>query len=137
MKQIVLAALIGVVWMMPAQSDKTGDANVEATITRQIDAFRAQDFAEAFGLASERIRKMFGTPERFGRMVERGYPMVLSPREVNFLDLNAAHGTLWQKVEMRDGAGIYHVLAYQMVRAQGAWRIGAVHYLGKGVGIAA
>ena len=57
---------------------------IREVISDQIAAFEADDFATAFGFASPAIREMFGTPDRFGRMVREGYPMVWRPGGVRF-----------------------------------------------------
>ena len=55
---------------------------IEGVIGNQIEAFKADNFVEAFEFASPNIRGMFRTPENFGRMVTQGYPMVWRPAEV-------------------------------------------------------
>ena len=100
--------------------------DVEQVIQGQMEAFKADDMDGAFGFAAEGIQRVFGSPERFGEMVRRGYPMVHRPKEVSFLELREEAGALWQKVLVRDGAGVLHVLDYEMVPTEGGWRIGAV-----------
>ena len=63
--------------------------DVQAIINGQIEAFQKDDFAAAFTYASPSIRSMFGTPENFGKMVQRGYPMVWRPKDVRFLDFES------------------------------------------------
>ena len=102
---------------------------IEGTIQSQIDAFLADDVATAFTFASPNIQGLFGSAERFGAMVENGYPMVWRPGEVRFLELRDRGGRLWQKVMIRDRAGAFHVLDYQMVLQDGMWRINGVQIL--------
>ena len=71
-------------------------ADVEATISKQIEALKADDFVRAFSFASPNIQALFQTPEIFGRMVTQGYPMVGRPADVQFLELREAAGKLWQ-----------------------------------------
>jgi hypothetical protein len=137
MKQALLAILICAAWILPVQSDGTGNPDIEATISRQIDAFKADDFIGAFGFASDNIQRVFRTPERFGQMVRHGYPMVYRPDVVRFLELREVDGALRQKVEMRDRAGTYHLLDYEMIDTEAGWKIDAVRYLGAGPGIGA
>ena len=94
-----------------------------------MDAFKADDFARAFTFASPTIQGMFGTPENFGVMVRRGYPMVWRPGEVRFGELRDVNGALWQKVIIRDQAGATHVLDYRMVQQNGRWLISGVQIL--------
>lgn len=105
-------------------------AEIEANIAAQIKAFEADDFATAFTFASPNIQQLFQTPENFGVMVRRGYPMVWRPAEVQFLELREVAGALWQKVMITDGAGRVHILDYQMVQMDNGWKINGVQLLG-------
>ncbi len=108
-----------------AQSDE-----IEANISAQIQAFKADDFATAFTFASPNIQRLFGDPENFGIMVRRGYPMVWRPADVRFLELREISGALWQKVMITDGDGRVHLLDYQMIRQENGWKINGVQLLG-------
>lgn len=105
------------------------EPGIEATIQSQIDALIVDDFPKAFTFASPNIRMLFGSPERFGEMVRQGYPMVFRPGEVRFLDLRDINGALWQKVMIRDRAGEFHILDYQMIQGGDGWRINGVQIL--------
>ncbi|TFL19982.1 DUF4864 domain-containing protein [Jannaschia formosa] len=101
----------------------------EGVIGRQIEAFRADDFATAFTFASPGIQGMFRTPENFGRMVRQGYPMVWRPESVEFLSARP-EGPGWrQEVLVRDGDGRLHKLAYTMVETAEGWKIAGVQLL--------
>lgn len=102
------------------------EAPIEGTIRAQIDAFRQDDFATAFSYASPGIQAMFGTSERFGRMVVQGYPMVHRPAEVRMLGQEQRDGQLWQKVMITDAEGRIHLLGYEMVETPEGWRIDGV-----------
>ncbi|MDD9716542.1 DUF4864 domain-containing protein [Dinoroseobacter sp. PD6] len=104
-------------------------AQIEAVIGAQLEAFKADDFAEAFSYASPMIQTMFGTWQRFGSMVRNGYPMVWRPAEVRFLELEDRGGSLYQRVRIRDAQGGSHLLEYQMIRNQAGWRINGVQIL--------
>ncbi|TMV10124.1 DUF4864 domain-containing protein [Ruegeria sediminis] len=106
------------------------EAEIEANILAQMDAFRADDFGAAFDYASPAIRQIFRTPENFGAMVRNGYPMVWRPGDVRFLDLRDVAGTLWQKVMIVDRDGRVHILDYQMIRGENGWKINGVQVLG-------
>ncbi len=108
-----------------AQSDE-----IEANISAQIQAFKADDFATAFTFASPNIQRLFGDPENFGIMVRRGYPMVWRPADVRFLELREIGGALWQKVMITDGNGRVHLLDYQMIQRENGWKINGVQLLG-------
>ncbi|EEE37034.1 hypothetical protein RKLH11_869 [Rhodobacteraceae bacterium KLH11] len=106
------------------------NAEIEANISAQIQAFRADDFATAFTFASPNIQRLFGDPDNFGAMVRNGYPMVWRPAEVRFLELRDVAGNLWQKVMITDGEGRVHLLDYQMIQQEGRWKINGVQLLG-------
>ncbi|WP_319546209.1 DUF4864 domain-containing protein [Ruegeria conchae] len=106
------------------------NAEIEANISAQIQAFKADDFATAFTFASPNIQRLFGDPDNFGVMVRRGYPMVWRPAEVRFLELREISGALWQKVMITDGDGRVHLLDYQMIQQEGRWKINGVQLLG-------
>ena len=105
-------------------------AEIEANIAAQIQAFRADDFSTAFTFASPNIQSLFRTPENFGAMVRNGYPMVLRPDEVRFLELRQISGYWWQKVMVSDAKGLVHILDYQMVQLKNGWKINGVQLLG-------
>jgi hypothetical protein len=107
--------------------DLTPNPAIEGTIASQIEAFRADDFAQAFTFASPNIRQMFGTSDNFGRMVRQGYPMVWRPGQLKFLELRNEQGLLWQKVMVQDQDGIFFVLDYQMIETPDGWRINGVY----------
>ena len=128
MKQTLLAFAVvlsgaGIGFADPADDD------IRATITGQIEAFRAGDMAEAFDFASEGIRSLFGSSDKFGAMVERGYAMVIAPSELRYGDLREEPGGLVQRVLVRDAAGVWYALDYLMVEEDGDWRIGGVERL--------
>lgn len=101
-------------------------AEIKSVISSQIQSFLADDFAKAFTFAAPNIKKIFQTPERFGRMVSQGYPMVHRPAEVVFQDLKETAGEMKQDVLLRDTQGRYFVARYTMVLADGVWQISGV-----------
>lgn len=119
---LVAALMLG----LPAAAD---EAAVRGIIDGQMDAFRADDFATAFGFASPGIQGMFRDPATFGRMVRQGYPMVWRPAEVEYLGGAPAPDGWRQEVLVTDGAGRIHVLRYTMVETSEGWRIGGVQIL--------
>jgi|TARA_R110002049_G_scaffold44333_3_gene129817 hypothetical protein len=105
------------------------DAEIQSTIKQQFEAFKADDFAAAFEFATPRLQGLFQNPENFRRMVTTGYPMVMLPAEVRFLDRRAQGEAIWQKVQITDAKGFTHLLAYLMEQTDEGWRIGAVQIL--------
>lgn len=130
MLRVVLGLLLAVSLWSAAPSAQAQSAEIEGTITAQIEAFKDDDFEQAFTYASPTIQGLFGTPENFGRMVRGGYPMVWRPGAVEYLELRETAGFLFQKVIITDGDGVMHLLEYQMVNLGGAWKINGVRLLG-------
>ncbi len=106
------------------------NAEIEANIAAQIQAFKADDFDTAFTFASPNIQRLFRNPENFGAMVRNGYPMVWRPADLRFLELREVAGLQWQKVMIVDGNGRVHILDYQMVQMENGWKINGVQLLG-------
>ncbi len=104
-------------------------AEIEETINRQFDAFRANDFAAALEFATPNLQRFFQTPENFRSMVSNGYPMVQNPAEVRFLDRRVDGARFYQVVQVVDPKGFTHLLGYLMERTEAGWRICAVQIL--------
>ncbi len=102
---------------------------IEGVIGNQLEAFNNRDVSEAWQYASPNIKRMFGSPDNFGMMVQRGYPMVWDNADVRFLELRDVAGNLWQKVMVRDAQGGLHILDYQMVETSEGWQINGVQLL--------
>ena len=126
---LVIGAFLGGAAMAAEQMPR--EPEIEGTISSQIEAFLADDFPTAFTFASPNIQMLFGSPERFGSMVQNGYPMVWRPAETRFLELRSINGLLWQKVMIRDRAGDIHILDYQMIPTSEGWKINGVQILRK------
>lgn len=124
-----MTALAAALCILMAPAHAQEDGVLEGVIERQIEAFRADDFAEAFTYASPMIRGIFGTPERFGNMVMNGYPMVWRPSDMRFLDRRVEDGRVYQQLSVRGPSGRYHVLDYQMVETPEGWQINGVQVL--------
>lgn len=126
MRQFLIALLFLIGPALPATAQT---AEIEGTISSQIEAFKADDFNRAFTFASPTIQGMFQTPENFGSMVRGGYPMVWRPSEVRYLDLVERGGRLYQTVQITDGDGRMHLLEYEMVELDSGWKINGVRLL--------
>ena len=124
--RLILAALMAgfIGWAAPQATAQ--DAPIRAVISAQIAAFEADDFERAFTYASPTIRQVFRTPENFGQMVQRGFPMVWRPSDVRFLELEDRGGALWQDVMVRDAAGGLFILEYEMIELEDGWKINGV-----------
>lgn len=109
-----------------SEAEEADSTAITQVIEDQMSAFRSDDFVTAFSYASPAIRGIFGTAERFGQMVQQGYPMVWRPSDVQYLDLSEDSGSMVQQVFVRDAEGVPWVLDYQMVRGGGGWQINGV-----------
>lgn len=128
MLRMLLVALTAFSLTGPARAQGEADA-IQGVISRQIEAFQADDFETAFSYASPTIRRLFGTSENFGAMVRNGYPMVWRPAEVQFKDVRGSGSLFHQRVLVRDGHGVYHLLEYQMIPGAEGWKINGVWML--------
>src|SRR6058998_2468239 len=78
---------------------------VRAVIEAQLDAFRRDDAARAFSLATPGIRATFGDAETFMDMVRRSYAVVYRPKSVAFDAPLLIDGELVQPVRLTDAEG--------------------------------
>ena len=104
-------------------------AEIEGTISSQIEAFKSDDFEQAFTYATPNLQRLFQSPANFQRMVTQGYPMVSRPAEVQYLELQERAGDQFQKVRITDQKGMIHLLLYRMQQTEAGWRIGGVQIL--------
>lgn len=104
-------------------------AEIEETISNQIEAFKVDNFEEAFSYATPTLQLLFQNPQNFERMVTQGYPMVWRPAKVRFLEMREADGSFWQKVQIMDAKGFVHILLYRMQQTEVGLRIGGVQIL--------
>ena len=107
----IFIALVISLW---ASVSVAQEGEIQSVISSQIEAFQQDDFDQAFSFASPNIQGFFGNSERFGQMVQNGYPMVHRPDSVRYLELREIAGNLWQQVMITDGNGVIHLLDYQM-----------------------
>ncbi|WP_375175593.1 DUF4864 domain-containing protein [Pseudooceanicola sp.] len=100
-----------------------------SVIRDQFQAFRADDLPRAFSHASPMIQGYFQTPDRFGRMVEQGYPQIREPGEVTLQELREEGGRLIQRLTVFDGNGLPHLFDYEVIRTENGWKINGVRYV--------
>lgn len=103
--------------------------DIQATISRQLEAFQIDDFAKAFSYASPSIQSIFGGPDNFESMVKRGYPMVWKPGKVIFLSVDPYPHGLAQNIQIFDQNRKAHYLRYYMVKLGDNWKISGVEIL--------
>ncbi len=112
-----------------APRSEAQQADIQGVISSQIEAFKLDDFATAFTFAAPNIQGIFQTPENFGRMVSRGYPMVWRPSAVEYLELREINGFTFQDVRVTDAQGRVFLLEYSMMEISGGWKIAGVRIL--------
>jgi hypothetical protein len=96
---------------------------VRAVIEAQLDAFRRDDAARAFSLATPGIRETFGNAENFLAMVRASYAVVYRPKSVLFETPQLIDGELLQPVRLTDAEGRAWLAIYPMQRQpDGSWR---------------
>ncbi len=96
---------------------------VREIIEAQIDAFRKDNAAKAFALATPGIREVFGSPERFIEMVRSSYPAVYRPSSVAFDAPVILEGQVVQPVRLTDAQGRAWIALYPMEKQpDGQWR---------------
>lgn len=96
---------------------------VREVIQAQLDAFRRDDAAHAFSLATPGIRETFGDAETFMAMVKSAYAVVYRPKSVAFEAPVVIDDELVQPVRLTDADGRAWLALYPMERQpDGSWR---------------
>lgn len=126
MRRFVLSCVLAFGMTGPAVAQS---ADIQATITAQIEAFKVDDFSTAFTFASPMIQGMFETPSNFGAMVSKGYPMVWRPSSVDYKDLREEAGRTYQDVLVTDASGASFLVEYQMIQTEKGWKINGVRVI--------
>jgi chlorite dismutase len=106
-----------------AQGPGKDELEIRDVISRQLDAFKRDDAAAAFALATEGIRAQFGTPENFMLMVRASYPAVYRHSSVRFEKIGLVAGITTQAVTLTDNEGRAWLALYPMQREKEGWRI--------------
>ncbi len=122
MRASILAVILLLAGSVPIGASKEG-VRIRAVISAQIEAFRRDDGAAAFAIASPDIQAKFGTPAAFLNVVASAYPQVYRPTNVVFLELSEATGKLLQHVLITGPKGRIVLALYEMQNIDGTWRI--------------
>ena len=100
------------------------EKNIRRVVQGQLDALAKNDAATAFSFAAPNVRDAFVTAPRFLDMVQRGYPVVIRPASVAFLQVEGKSDLAFQRVQMTDQAGVPWLVTYSLARQKnGIWRI--------------
>ena len=98
---------------------------IEKVIRDQIDAFGRDDAKRAFAHAAPDIRRMFGTPDDFMRMVRDGYAPVYRASSVFFLKIETIEGFTLQSVQLVDTEGRVWLARFAMrQQPDKSWKVG-------------
>jgi hypothetical protein len=105
-----------------SENDKSA---FQSVITGQIDAFRVDDGARAYGYAAPMIKQIFPNPDVFMNMVRQGYQPVYRPQSYRFGPAGlSASGRPVQRVTVVGPDGITYEAIYTMERQpDGSWAI--------------
>ena len=124
MLRAIIVSLILFFIQPPAQAEPATDADrmaIQAVITAQINAFRADDAARAYAHAAPSIQQIFPTPESFMAMVKQGYKPVYRPQSFRFGQFGEDFS---QRVSIIGPDGRTYEALYTMQRQpDGTWRI--------------
>lgn len=107
-------------------NELSGAEAARAVIQSQLEAFQRQAVDDAYQYAAPNIRRIFPTPDVFGRMVKNGYPMVWDPAETEFLDAEPRGDAIVQRLRFVDRKGRPYLAEYMMLMVDGEWRIAGV-----------
>ncbi|WP_283427508.1 DUF4864 domain-containing protein [Shimia sagamensis] len=111
---------------MVATTAMAQEMSIGDVISAQIEAFQNEDVEEAFTYASPKVQNIFRSPRNFGAMVQRGYPMVWQPSDVEFRKQRSVGDLVYQEMWFMDSRGIGYSFIYEMIKVSGAWKINGV-----------
>ena len=120
-----LALTAGLARVANAEEISSADqATIQSMISHQIDAFRHDDGATAYGFASPNIQGLYPNPDLFMSMVRNAYKPVYRPQSVTFGQLSDSPYGPVQKVFLVGPDGKSYVAVYSLQRQpDGSWRI--------------
>lgn len=128
MRQLVYLLLTLLLLREPVAAQSLSDSDTSAfrdIITRQIDAFRADDGSTAYSFAAPMIQRIFPNPDVFMNMVRNQYPPVYRPKTFEFGAAGfSASGRPIQRVTILGPDGLTYEAIYTMEQQpDGTWEI--------------
>lgn len=119
------ALVVAVGLALPVAAESAGDsAAIRSVIEGQIDAFRQDNDAAAYGFASPTIKQIFPSVGAFMDMVRGQYQPVYRPRAMTFGALADSPSGPQQKVFLVGPDGKRWVALYTLERQpDGTWKI--------------
>jgi hypothetical protein len=121
-----IRALVWSFALVVATTAMAQEMSIGDVISSQIEAFQNEDVEEAFTYASPKVQNIFRTPRNFGAMVQRGYPMVWQPSDVEFRKQRTLGDIVYQEMRFMDSRGVGHSFIYEMIQVSGSWKINGV-----------
>ena len=98
--------------------------SIQLVIDDQLKALKAGDGTKAMSYAAPALRRQFGTPERFMRMVREGFRPLLDARSSAFLDGAVVDGITIQPLQLVLPDSTVVVALYRMEKQKdGVWRV--------------
>jgi hypothetical protein len=121
----LFAALFALVPPDRARAVDDGEvAGIRQTIEGQLNAFRRDDAAGAYGFAAPSIQQIFPSQDAFMQMVRQGYAPIYRPRSFSFEAPREIGGTIGQEVRVVDEDGGNWLALYTMEKQpDGSWKI--------------
>tara|TARA_B100000242_G_C42971460_1_gene450772 strand:+ start:616 stop:1047 length:432 start_codon:yes stop_codon:yes gene_type:complete len=111
-----------------AFADESGTAmkEVQNTISSQIDAFKQNDSNRAYTFAAPNIQAQFPSPEAFGLMVRKGYPVIWRPKSFKFSEFKDLGNRSIQRVLFQSYKGSLETYDYILEKYDNVWKIAGV-----------
>ena len=110
------------------KQEKKDKENIQLVITKQIKAFKSNNFELAYSFASNYIKKIFPSPKIFEQMIVKSYPMIKNPKNYDFISLRYHSGSLFQRVLFLNQNDEIFYFDYQMVKSkEDGWLINGVY----------
>lgn len=126
-RKIVFAIILfsTAIGLSHAQSNEAG---ARAVITNQLESFLSGDFENAYSHASDNIKQIFPTVDRFMQMVQGGYLPVLRPGNYAFgKSKTTPSDNIKQDVLIRAPDGSDWTATYHMkLQPDGSWKVDGV-----------
>ena len=127
MRTMCVTVFMIVAAQVPAWA-QSGEDNARAVISSQVESFLSGDFVGAYSHASDNIKQIFPTVDRFMQMVQGGYLPVLRPGNYAFGNAEAvADNRVKQDVLIRAPDGSDWTATYYMeMQPDGVWKVDGV-----------
>jgi hypothetical protein len=110
-----------------ASADPVSSTDAQAihdVVQSQLDALSEDDAGRAFSFATEHMRSVIGSPDRFLQMIKDRYPPVYRNRLALFSPPERVDGHTIVIVRLTDKDNSVWLAVYELAReADGAWKI--------------